>query len=218
MISKFVWLIYLHFCILKHRLFTIRFIKIFFFFFFFNNTKTLPIKMFGFSNDIQFFLPKVFKFRMVAIFSLKLSLHRYHLCFIVLDESNQVWPKVSDNLCIKVLTGTLFHLCLCQVWWIKPKLAWRRSFLMEMCTNTEKPAALYFVGNKAKGRISKRVLQEHKARQIFRKTNISKSLIRTRTRAYQGVRNVRFSENLVCFVFLKHPFWNSPFCLITDAL
>ena len=23
---------------------------------------------------------------------------------------------------------------------------------------------------------------------------------------YQGVRNVRFSENLTCFVFLKHPF------------
>ena len=29
----------------------------------------------------------------------------------------------------------------------------------------------YFVGNKAKGRISKRVLQENKACQIFRKTN-----------------------------------------------
>ena len=28
------------------------------------------------------------------------------------------------------------------------------------------------VGNKAKGRISKRVFQENKARQIFRKTNI----------------------------------------------
>ena len=27
-------------------------------------------------------------------------------------------------------------------------------------------------------------------------------LIRTRT--YQGVTNVRFSENLACFVFLKH--------------
>ena len=26
------------------------------------------------------------------------------------------------------------------------------------------------------------------------------------TDAYQGVRNVRFSENLACFVFLKHPF------------
>ena len=35
-------------------------------------------------------------------------------------------------------------------------------------------------------------------------------------RTYQGVRNVRFSENLACFVFLKHPFWDSPFCLITD--
>ena len=37
------------------------------------------------------------------------------------------------------------------------------------------------VGNKAKGRISKRVFQENKARQIFRKTNISYPLIRTRT-------------------------------------
>ena len=30
-----------------------------------------------------------------------------------------------------------------------------------------------YVGNKAKGRISKRVFQENKARRIFRKTNIS---------------------------------------------
>ena len=37
----------------------------------------------------------------------------------------------------------------------------------------------YFVGNKAKGRILKRVFQENKARQIFRKTNISNPLIRT---------------------------------------
>ena len=33
------------------------------------------------------------------------------------------------------------------------------------------------------------------ARKIFRKTNISYPLIRTRTCAYQGVRNVSFSEN-----------------------
>ena len=45
-----------------------------------------------------------------------------------------------------------------------------------------------FIGNKAKGRISKPVLQENKTRKIFRK------------------KNVRFSENLACFVFLKHPF------------
>ena len=40
-------------------------------------------------------------------------------------------------------------------------------------------------------------------------------LIRTGTCAYQGVKTVRFSENLTCFVFLKYPFWGSPFCLIT---
>ena len=33
--------------------------------------------------------------------------------------------------------------------------------------------------------------------------------------AYQGLRNVRFSANLTIFVFLKHPFWDSPFFLIT---
>ena len=75
-----------------------------------------------------------------------------------------------------------------------------------------------FVGNKAKGRISKRAFEENKVRQIFRKTDISYPLIRTRTCGYQGVRNVRFSENLACFVFFKHPFWDSPFCLITDEL
>ena len=37
-----------------------------------------------------------------------------------------------------------------------------------------------------------------------------------RTYAYQGVRNVCFSEILACFAFLKHSFWDSPFCLITD--
>ena len=42
-----------------------------------------------------------------------------------------------------------------------------------------------------KGRISKWVFQENKARQIFRKTNNSYPLIGTRTAAYQGVRNVR---------------------------
>ena len=40
----------------------------------------------------------------------------------------------------------------------------------------------------------------------FRKTNISYPLISTRTCAYQGVRNVRFSGNLTCFVFLKTRF------------
>ena len=72
-----------------------------------------------------------------------------------------------------------------------------------------------FVGNKTKGRISKRMFQENKARQIFWKTNISHPLTRTHTCAYQGVGNVCFSENLAWFIFLKHPFWDLPFCLIT---
>ena len=37
-------------------------------------------------------------------------------------------------------------------------------------------------------------------------------------RAYQRARNVCFLENLACFVFLKHPFWDSPFCFITDEI
>ena len=52
---------------------------------------------------------------------------------------------------------------------------------------------MHFVGIKAKGRISKRVFQENKACQIFRKTNIFYALIRTRTYVYQGVRSVGFS-------------------------
>ena len=42
--------------------------------------------------------------------------------------------------------------------------------------------------------------------------------MRTRTCAYQGIKNVRFSENLACFVFLKQQFWDSPLCLITDEI
>ena len=72
------------------------------------------------------------------------------------------------------------------------------------------PIIPYFVSSKTKGRISKKVFQENKALQIFRKTNISYPLICIR------VPPVHFWENFACFVFLKHPFWDSPFYLITD--
>ena len=59
----------------------------------------------------------------------------------------------------------------------------------------------HFVGNKAKGRISKRVFQENKGSQIFRKMNISYPLIRTRTSAYQGVKNSFFRKfGVICFL------------------
>ena len=73
----------------------------------------------------------------------------------------------------------------------------------------------FFLGYNVKGWISKRVLQENKARQILRKTNISYPLIGTRT---SGCKNARFSENLAGFILLKHSFWYSPLCLITDEL
>ena len=73
------------------------------------------------------------------------------------------------------------------------------------------------VCNKPKGRISKRVFQENKARQIFPKNeNFSPS--DTHTYVYQGVRNVRFSENLACFVFLNHRFDIRPFGLLPNTL
>ena len=72
----------------------------------------------------------------------------------------------------------------------------------------------HIVGNES-GLVSERLLQENKSRQ-FPKNNISYPLIRTRTCAYQGVRNGSFSENLVCFVFLQQPFGNLLFRFITS--
>ena len=54
------------------------------------------------------------------------------------------------------------------------------------------------IGNKAKGRISKRVFQETKHAKFSEK--------RTKMLVKNGVKNVRFSENLACCVFLKYPF------------
>ena len=72
--------------------------------------------------------------------------------------------------------------------------------------------------NKAKGQISKRMFQENKARQIFRKTNISYPLIRTHTCAYQGVRNVLFFGKLGVLCFLETPVMRFVFCRITDDI
>ena len=50
--------------------------------------------------------------------------------------------------------------------------------------------------------------KETKHAKFSEKTNIFYPLMRTMC-AYQGVRNVRFSENLGCFVFLQHPIVSS---------
>ena len=51
--------------------------------------------------------------------------------------------------------------------------------LMSICQFYQLMDVYQFIDNKAKGRISKRVFEESKARQNFRKTNISYLLIRT---------------------------------------
>ena len=91
----------------------------------------------------------------------------------------------------------------------------RQTFYQGVWKGPKYNSEPYFVGNNAQGWISKRVFQKNKARQILRKKNISYPLIRTRTYTYKYA-HVRFLKNLACFFPLKHPFWDLPFCFITD--
>ena len=70
--------------------------------------------MLGLSKDICFFLPKVLKFGMVIV-SLNNGYNATICVLFVVYQSDQVSHKVSDNLSIKVLVDTLFHLCLCHL-------------------------------------------------------------------------------------------------------
>ena len=63
-----------------------------------------------------------------------------------------------------------------------------------------------FVANKAKGRITKRVLQVNKARSIFRKTNVSYPLIHASKRI-RGFKFGKFGPLFSCDTrFEVHPF------------
>ena len=116
----------------------------------------------------------------------------------------------------------------CRFWWLMKQLVVIRFIKGVFCHCH--PYSCYFhniiylfpncivvahdVGNKAKGQILKRVFQENKPRQIFRKTNISYPLVRARMWAYQGVRNVRFSENLAWLFSWNIRFEIRPFALL----
>ena len=43
-------------------------------------------------------------------------------------------------------------------------------------------------------------------------------VIKQKGESQNGCFNVHFSGNLACFDFLKYPFLDSPFCLITDQV
>ena len=62
-------------------------------------------------------------------------------------------------------------------------------------------------------------------RQLAKRANLKSGVTRKQSTPkspkkehFLGVRNVRFSENMWCFVFLLFPFWDLPFSLITDEL
>ena len=73
-----------------------------------------------------------------------------------------------------------------------------KQFSFSKCENTKCESTNHYsgcllVGNTAKWQISKQVLQENKARQIFqKKTNIFYLMIRTRTCAFQGGKKCSF--------------------------
>ena len=76
-----------------------------------------------------------------------------------------------------------------------------------------------FVGNKAKGESQSGCFKKTKhAKFSEKRTFVTPWYAYVRTCTYHRVRNVCFLENLACFIFLKQPFWDSPFCLITDEL
>ena len=135
----------------------------------------------------------------------------FNPCWTVFDLSFD--PKVLEVPNIFFKKSGFF-------WWNELKIYLERvdgififivNFLLTLIAPlTESFSETYFeqcqvTRNESKGRISKRVFRENTSRQIFRKTNICCPLIHTCTCAYQMVRHVSFSENLICFVFLKHP-------------
>ena len=63
----------------------------------------------------------------------------------------------------------------------------------------------YFIGIKAKGRISNRMFQENKARQIFQKTNISYHLIHVRVRVRNEGKKCSFFGKFGVLCFLETP-------------
>ena len=132
-------------------------------------------------------------------------------CFLSFLFLNIRKKETSKHICICCLNQTFwldFKIVDDVLCWPTPYLFFLQKFVAMCNSNFLLIQDFYSVGNKAKRGTWKRVFQENKfsEKQTFL------------TCAYQRVRIVRFSGNLACFVFMKHPFWGSPFCLITDDL
>ena len=136
--------------------------------------------------------------------------------------ASKVWSKVSQNLkentCAKVsfqirlqsistkvyfflFSTELFNLYSALLVWFQ----WSQQFLIVTSTSCVVKVSLNSSVIRQKCESQNGCLKKT-ARQIFQKTNMTYPVMGIRTCACQGVRNIRFSENLACFVFLKHPF------------
>ena len=84
------------------------------------------------------------------------------------------WLKVAPKVAQKLPCDKKIDLLTVE-WLLNLNIfTWARCFIINELTGS---FIVEFVSNKAEGQISKRVLQEDRARQIFRKTNIFYPLI-----------------------------------------
>ena len=121
---------------------------------------------------------------------------KYKCCFSInaFKIANQFWFSVKIT---KIF---------CVLWNFQEKYIHKPMLTIFTGTNRDY-LLMHTVSNNAEGRISKRVFQENKTRQIFRKTNIFYLLIRTR------IKNIPFSE-----IWRALFSWNTRFEIRPSAL
>ena len=126
------------------------------------------------------------------------------------------WPKwrkkgVEESSFQYLITRWTISFCLLCVW--DSKLSWPTQHFLKAFHYFLKAPIDNLGDQNTKIYNLKFLPDKNFVDKIFPPTKFSSS--RKKLATYQGVRNVCFPENLACFLFLKHPFWDSLFCLIT---
>ena len=81
------------------------------------------------------------------------------------------------------------------VWCSNIKLRYGQLYTIDQCYQKQLKNICFTIASQSKERTTKHLWDHYVERKIFRKTNISYSLVWTRTCAFQGARNDSFSEN-----------------------
>ena len=132
-------------------------------------------------------------------------------------RQNLIYPNITE-----LIQNNGYTRCKKEQGMLILSCLWREISSLNLGKNWRRsPMREYFVGNKAKGRILKRVFQENKARQIFWKTNISYPTYV----CVSGVKKCTFSRKLgvLCFLettvlrFFLLPYYRRYFCYETQT-